>query len=371
MHSTGFAFANYPFPRNTAYKYGIQPDISQSAMNVEVQKSFEKWFDRYVTNESCTKDALRVSMYNSGQHATVSEGIAWGMMILVLMDNEQNNNQIKFDSLYRYYKKYLNKYGLMAWKIDRHGKAMFLESATEADENCAMALFYADKQWGSANGINYKTEAINLIDRIMLHEIEKDSFVVKGGAEWGGSDATNPAYYNPAFYRVWAKHDEKWAKVLNRSYELYDSFYQNRDNIFFPDWCRADGTKSYLSYDFSYDACQVPIKIGIDYLWNGEGQKYLDRINEWTTGNIKENDPLYIVDGYTIEGKKTGRYNNSCFVVPFCISAMSGQTDKNRRNKSASYLLNIYTGGDWGYYNDTLRMIGLLILSGNFTNLWD
>ena len=271
--SITFASANYPFPRNTMYKHGVKSDISQVEMNIEVQKSYDKWLERYITNESCPKDTLRVSMGRAGEYATVSEGIAWGMMILVLVDNDKNDTQKKFNSLYRYYKSYLNKYGLMKWKIDRNGKALFTESATEADENCAMALFYADKQWGSSNGINYLEEAKALIDKIMEYEIEADTFTVKGGAEWGGSDATNPAYYNPAFYRVWARHDERWTNVLNRSYDLYDSFHRNSKNIFFPDWCAANGSKSHLSYSFSYDACQVPIKIGIDYLWNGNGQK--------------------------------------------------------------------------------------------------
>jgi hypothetical protein len=157
---------------------------------------------------------------------------------------------------------------------------------------------------------------------------------------------------------------------MNKSLSIYDFFYNNHSTGLFPDWTIAKGTAAVnLSYDYTYNACQVPLKIGIDYLWNGEGSKYLDNLSRWI---IKKSNgsPKAIVDGYKLDGTAIGSYNNASFVGPFCVAAMVSNKYQSWLNRIYEFLTNIETGGSQGYYQDTLRLISLIVVSGNLPNLW-
>ena len=351
------------FPRSIDYKFGIKPSISQQKMNKDVQKAYINWLTDYTTEEGAPAGTYRVHMSSAYDYATVSEGIAWGMFITVLMENEQNNTKKYFNGFWKYYKHYMNRYGLMSWKIDKTGKMLFSESATEADENAAMALLYADKIWGSKGEINYLAEAKALINNIFTNEVDHANEILKPGVNWGGTDNMNPAYYSPSYYREWNKQSNNWTILTNKSHQVYEMFYNRYDTGLFPDWCNATGDPTSLSYDFKYDACQVPIKIGMDFLINGKGNKYLDRFSSWVKAKTT-NDPSLIVDGYKLNGETIGKYNNASFVGPVTVAAM-GTTDQDWLNKCYLRLSNMSTGGPWGYYNDTIRLISLIMVSGN------
>lgn len=360
------------FPRSAVYAYGIKPAASQASMNDAVQAAYADWLNRYVTAEGAPAGAYRIHRYtgNDYDYDTVSEGIAWGMLIASLMESSGNQTQKYFNGFWKYYKNYLNSAGLMSWKITKTGIVTGEDSATEADENAALALLYADKQWGSAGEINYLADAKNLIGKILSKEVEAGTYVLKPGAGWGGSDAVNPAYFDPAYYRIWKSYDSRWSEVLNKSTALYDIFYDRHSTGLFPDWTTATGTNSAdRSYNFTYDACQVPLKIGIDFLWNGQGGKHLEKFSDWIAAKTG-GSPEAIIDGYKLDGTTTGQFNNAAFVGPACVAAMASAKHQAWLDKLYTHLATMETGGKWGYYQDTLRLISLLIISGNLPNYW-
>jgi endo-1,4-beta-D-glucanase Y len=257
----------------------------------------------------------------------------------------------------------------MSWKISRHDTVLEKESATEADQNVALALLLASKQWGSSGLVNYYEEANRLVDKILSGEVEAKSYVLKPGADWGGYSITNPAYLAPAAYRLFERFNNDWAKVLDRSYKIYDLFYERQATGLMPDWTVADGSTSYRGNNYTYDACQIPLKIGQDYLWNGQGGKYLDKISYWIVQQSGSN-PAAIVDGYKLDGTPIGKYNNAAFVGPLAIAAMSAPKYQTWLDMLYEHLVKIETGGHWGYYSDTLRLVSLLVLTGNFPNFW-
>jgi len=332
-------------------------------LDLTVQTAYVDWLIIYVTTKGCPKDTYRVHRSRAYNFDTVSEGIAFGMLITSLMDNQEY-----FDGFWRYYKHYLNKAGLMSWQIDKKGKVIGYDSATEADENAAMALLYADKQWTSIGEVDYLSEGKKLINKILSFEVEKKTFVLKPGAFWGGSNTTNPMYFDPAYYRIWAKFDPKWKKVSAKSYQIYDIFYQKNETGLFPDWCQANGSPTRHGYDYYYDACQTPIKIGLDYLWHGKGKKHLEKLSNWIKTETDE-EPLYIVDGYKLDGTVTGKYHNAAFVGPFMVAAMVSKKHQAWLDALYDDLVNIKTGGRWGYYQDSLRLISLIIVSGKMPNI--
>jgi hypothetical protein len=101
--------AHYPFPQNKV-TYGIKVVGDSSA---DVQNVYNSWLSGYYQEQ----DTLaRITWDNDSQ--TASEGIGYGMLIMVCMDNAQNNTRPKFDKLWRYYKKFRDYNGVMNWKID-------------------------------------------------------------------------------------------------------------------------------------------------------------------------------------------------------------------------------------------------------------
>jgi endo-1,4-beta-D-glucanase Y len=362
--------AAFPFPQSVKYPFGIRPSLSAEAITRIVQNAYDNWLMLYLTRDGCPENTYRIHRYLANDFDTVSEGIGYGMLIMALMDNEKNQTQRYFDGLWKYYQSYLNEFGLMYWKIDRQGNVISEDSASDGDGDVAMALLYAHKQWGSRGKINYFAEARGLIAKIMSFEVTRDDFVIKPGSEWGGYNITNPSYFDPAFYRVWQGLDPGWNKVLNRCQKIYRYFYDNYKTGLFPDWCVADGSTAYLSYNYSYDACRVPLKIGLDYLWNGKGGEHLEKLSNWITGMTNGN-PELIVDGYKLNGTPLGKYNNAAFVGPFCVAAMVSKKHQEWLDKSFSHLVGLETGGRFGYYNDTIRLLSLLIVSGNMHNLWE
>ncbi len=103
------------------------------------------------------------------QNDTVSEGIAYGMLIAVNM-----NDQTLFDSLYGYWKANSDRRhadDLVSWQRRwQHGTACAASggSATDADEDAAYALLMADK----ALGRKLQRAAITMIGDIWSHDID-------------------------------------------------------------------------------------------------------------------------------------------------------------------------------------------------------
>lgn len=354
------------------------PDnFTKEQMDQDVEKAYQDWFHAYVTSDGAPHQAYRVHMGKAYDFESTSESIGFGMLIMVLMDNQKYNTQKYFDGLYAYYKKYLDAFGLMHWKISKDGKIIKANSATEADENAALALIFAHQQWGNSGKFNYKTEAKSILDRIKKHEIEPGTFVIKPGDTWGGSTATNPIYHSTAYYPIFADFtkDKNWLKIREKSYKMFQYFYDNFETGLVPDWCKANGQPSgKLDYNYLYNACQMPLKFTIEYLWygnQGSPVPYLmnHRLSAWIQTKTDE-DPKKIVDGYTLNGEAIGKYHNAAFVGPMTAATMVLPELQPWLNKMYAYLREMETGGDWGYYQDTLRLLSMLVVTGNFPNLY-
>jgi hypothetical protein len=101
--------ANVPFPQNNVL-YGIKTTTDRSS---DVQSVYESWLEGYYEEQD---PLARITWDTKLQ--SVSEGIDYGMLIMVCMDNAQNDTRTKFDKLWRHYKKFRNSNNVMNLKID-------------------------------------------------------------------------------------------------------------------------------------------------------------------------------------------------------------------------------------------------------------
>jgi len=236
----------------------------------DVSASQDKfWKNNYLTQDDCPQPGMWHVKIASDSNDTVSEGIGYGMLITVLMTDANDSTKQYFDGLFRYYKYYLDSNGLMHWRIDANGNIIGYNAATDADEDVALALLFAHKQWGSNGAINYLQEAQNIINALYNKCVESGTYVLKPGDVWGGSSVTNPSYFAPGFYRIFtnATGNNGWLSVANKCYDITNYFYNSYNTGLVPDWCQANGQQaSGYSYDYKYDACRFPWRYGLDYL---------------------------------------------------------------------------------------------------------
>src|SRR5438552_3748896 len=103
-------------------------------------------------------------------NSTVSEGIAYGMLLSVFA-----NDQPTFDKLWQYSQHWPDANGLMNWYISSDGtQVLGTGAASDADEDMAYALIAADARWGGKGSLstNYIDLAKTLIGKIWQYEID-------------------------------------------------------------------------------------------------------------------------------------------------------------------------------------------------------
>lgn len=370
----GSIFAqNFPFPQagSLPYANGI---IATNPDNNKIQSLYESWKSKFYTEEG---NLARIKFDNTAQ--TVSEGIGYGMLIFVYMENTTNQTQDEFDKLYNYYNKFGNYGGnkyLMDWKIDGFTSVNSggEGSATDGDLDVALALLLAHKQWGSNGTIDYIGEAETLLTYIYDQQVDGQQ-LLKPGHQW--NNEKNPCYFTTASIGLFDQAQNlesfsskrNWAGVYSTS-QTYLTNSQS-DKGLYPDWTTpsldptpSSGTRG----NFSWDACRTPWRIAWDYAWYGNS-KALAMLNK----TIAFNETLTAstaVGPLTLSGTGAGEtFHNSAFIGGLGAAYMAADLYQSDLDTWYNELKNMNEG--YGYYAPTLQVLYLLTLSGNSPNFYD
>jgi endo-1,4-beta-D-glucanase Y len=333
--------------------------IQQSGAAV-VAESYAKWKALYVTAQGAG-GALRVQR-TENENDTVSEGIGYGMLAAVY-----NNDKATFDGLWQYAKDHFDGNGLMHWRINAQNQIIGYNAATDADEDMAVALIVAAKKFG---GKSYDADARTLINNILQHEVEAGSDVIRPGDVWGGSDVTNPSYFAPAYYKVFAAYTQnpRWLKVADATYKILDNVSnyargaKGMPTGLVPDWCRASGAEAGgMGYDYKYDAFRTPWRLAKDYVWfaDARAKKHLEAFN----GFLQNIGPQNLRDGYKIDGTVIGKWHNAAVVATAATASLASDKADFRQ----TMLQEAITANSNNYYNDSLRLLSLMLLTGVMT----
>jgi endo-1,4-beta-D-glucanase Y len=379
----------FPFPQNRENSRCTYP---KDYRNEDVQAAYDQWKKDTVTSDGA-KGFRRVKRPNEPgtleANSTVSEGIAYGMLIAVYM-----GDQTLFDDLWNYEQQFLDgKTGLMNWNIKADGSGPTGNGggpATDADEDMAYALVMADKQWAGASnkvGKSYLDLAKDTITKIWNNEI----FDYKYVRSWPGADnsAINLSYFAPSYYKLFAKIDTKnatnWTTTVDTMYTVLNASLNssngNTDNGLVPAWCDSGGKPNGGAFgssggpsptNYQYDSCRVPFRIGLDWCMNGESraQAYVAKTSKFFN-NITV---AKIVDGYDLNGTphaqcQTGanaQMQSSAFIGPAGVGAMSNSIYQTFINDAYAVVASrtALVGGT--YYEDSWMVMSLLMMTGNF-----
>lgn len=357
---TGFGQASRPFPQNVDYSFGFKPN---TITYKEARNTYNKWKELLLIE---CNGGYRVIC--EGQDETRVEAIGSGMLLTAYFGDKD-----EFDGLFKFYKskRTANANNMMAWNVSCDG-INDPGSATDGDIDVAFALIVAYNQWGG----NYLKEAKDVIQVIKNSVVttcgsllalapgySKESDI---GPMWGGCDLTDIQYYTPAFFRIFAEvtGDADWNKLADDTYSILNAAAHPETGLV-PDWQSVSGipggNSDRIPY-FRYDACRVPWRIALDYLWNGNAlaKEWCTKVSGWAN-NI---GPSSIKDGYNLDGTENNNgHHNSAFVGGFAVAAMCNSqaiADAFGTEMGSSRL------NDTHWFTLCTRSVYLLPITGNF-----
>jgi endo-1,4-beta-D-glucanase Y len=336
------------------YRCAVSMAPSQAAADAEIRAGYAEWKRRYLTAQG-SGGGLRVRVTGSGRDRTLSEGMGYGMLLAAYLDDRTT-----FDGLWRYAKLHHNPRGLMAWEVTARGHAPDPNAATDGDADMAFALVVADRRWGA-----YRADTEALIRALFRHTVEPGTFVVKPGDVWGGSAVTNPSYFSPAYYRVFAEYTRErgWLRVVDANYAVLARIRRGARTGLLPGWTTAAGDSATagdnLAYMYDYGSARIPWRLAKDAAWNCDprARAHVERLNAFFRGVGAKR----IVDGYRLDGRPTAGGHNAVFVAPAAAGAM---LSPDARFRAEMWNETVALRND-GYYADSLRLLALLLASGN------
>ena len=388
--STSLFSQNLPFPQHYQYWSGsIKPNNhTQTVMDGDVTSFYNSWKAQYFKN---TCNSSQYFVWFGDEDPTincVSEGQGYGMIIAAYMAGFDPNAKTIYDGLYNYYKAHLDSISneLMAWEQNTScvntGGA---DDATDGDLDIAYSLLLADKQWGSVGTINYLHEAKKLIDSLMVYVINKNVYSTELGDWVDPSDdyyATRPSDFMPDHFRAFynSTSDSKWNLVINKCYSVVNTIQTNNSPStgLIPDFvvncnttpipASANFLESSYDGDYYYNSCRVPWRLATDFLIAGETQSQtaVNKINTWIENNTSSN-PANVKSGYTLNGGNISgnNYDDPSFIGPFAVGAMLDASHQTWLNGMYDHLI-AQNLADNTYFGNTLKMLCLIVLSGNY-----
>jgi endo-1,4-beta-D-glucanase Y len=367
--------ATVPFNSNPSYTYGTMPTNlptggtytkSQDAAN-----AYAWWVSNYVVN--CGGSPVQYRVKFDDVTSTVSEGIAYGMLIAAYAADKE-----MFDGFWSYYKANSNGNGLMHWKINGCSGVLGSNGASDADEDAAMALIIASCQWPTATTpYTYATEATNLITAVKNCEIDTKttpSNQMSNGDGWIGCNSwsnlcRNPSYMAPAYYKEFASfvpaQAGTWNAVVTASYNLLNS-NRNGSTGLVSNWSDQNGNPNSCNgpNEYGYDACRNPWRMATDVIWH----------NDANANDICNKLGSYVISrsaagvGGPVPQWGGGGSHNATFVSTFAsgiVGATPASTYQSIMNDMYTEAVNTIDGLP-AYFGNTLRVISLFMMTGNF-----
>lgn len=376
-----FSFPNHRGP-------GPFCTLPTAARSEDALNSFNHWKKTLVTRDGANgfRRVIRPDTPDGVANSTVSEGIAYGMLISVYFAD-----QALFDDLFKYSLHWADDYGLMQWYIDPKGETACpgrkggCGAATDADEDIAFALIMADKQWGGRGSLDksYREYALRHIALIKKHEISEEGYLMPGEYS-GGKKLVNLSYFAPAFFEVFGRYSKDeafWKKVNDVNYALLfktlNKANGNQDNGLVPAWSNTDGVPEgpwkTAPLHHQTDSVRTPIRVAQHYCWTGDerAKEYLAKVNRFFVpiGYQK------ITDGYALDGTprpEAAPAESSRSAVFVAAAAMAAMTDKqNDAYVSGAYSLlktNKLTVRST-YYQLSWTTLSMAFLTGNFFDM--
>lgn len=388
-----------PFPQHITYAAGSLElsGRSQSLQDNDVRTAYDRWKANYVA--AATPGAggaarYRIKFSAEADAPTVSEGQGYGMIIAALMAGHDPDARKLFDGLFRFSfdHRSVNDVRLTDFWVnaDESPDDKGDDTAFDGDADIAYALLLADAQWGSDGDIDYRAEALTVLQGQLESVVGPASHLpllgdfVDPNGEVINEYTPRSSDFMPGHFRAFARAtgNTAWNQVTTATQEAITAMQANHAPAtgLLPDFMvpesAADHTLKPAPPDFlegpydggySYNAGRDPWRIGTDWLLNASAvsRTQVQKISTWaatSTGGA----PLMVKPGYLLDGTPIppGDYFTSFFAAPLGVAAMCTPGQQ-------AWLDAIYEAvreREEGYYEDSVTLLCMLVMTGNF---WD
>lgn len=397
---------------NLTYQYGIKPNnCSQKEMNVAVCSFYQQWRRYLIKDHNSDRLYVKFDEEQKSGRKWASEGHGYGMLITVLMSEQISTAHATYDSLCRFYLAHLshfssdlddatnkvlpNKYPYLMIDASNSSDG---GSATDGDMDIAYSLLCASAKWGNNGALPYTTMANNLLSAIKDQEINYTTKTVLLGNT--SKNERNKKGYNsyndmrasdfmPSHLHLFKTVDVtyNWEDIVNACYasiELMQHKYSPNAGLI-PDFIhevqkpipmnkqtaiKADLSDEDTPSSFGYNACRVPWRIATDYLIYGDARSksIVHKMNSFMKEKTK-NNPDLIVEGYKLNGDELRDKSNSLlFVAPLAVAAMAEDATQSNQEWLNKLWMNVMNQSieDKSYFKSSIKMISMIILSGNY-----
>jgi hypothetical protein len=380
------AGANRPFPQNLTYAGCIKPNnVTQTDMNNSVKSHYDSWKKTYVRQSNGVTPGGGYYVFmkgtgGSGNEITTSEAHGYGMIIFALMAGYDSQAKQYFDGMFNMFDKHRSKNNPdnMSWVIDKSElRSKDQDSATDGDMDIAYALLLAHHQWGSGGNIDYLSQARKIITGgvkggCMSHDSKRTLL----GDSSTDQYATRASDWMTDHFKAYrhATGDNFWGEATNTVYGLIKQLTVNHapNTGLMPDFIvsrsprpapphfleeRTDG-------DYSWNACRYPWRLATDFAHYGspEARDAVNKVVNWLRGST-DDDPRKIKAGYRLDGTPLVDYGSAAFTAPFIAACIVDHSHQDFLNYGWEIITN-WRNGD--YYGDTINLLCMLLISGNW-----
>ena len=388
------AAPQYPFPQNKQYAFGHIFNPDKKIVEDSLRQKFADWRKKWVVeNFKIDNVPTAYIAHTSGKYTLVSSSdITFGMLVSVYMDDGSNGAQTLFNQFLNFYRCNMSKSNNISSCKTSDIQTMYARieikdstsnrfegvSRTDADMDVALALFLADKQWGSDGSEDYARYAQTLLWNIYRDEVDSTQRL-KAYTDF--NPAFNTSYSAFANFHVFdavgTQAKDVWKTLSkNTAEDLFKCQHPLTGLV--PHWCAwktYDAVKVNDSYEerpgFISDAFVVPWRTAMAYYWYGDenAKKFNDLLFEWlylvSYGHASHIRSYYRVDGsyFIFEGEDSG---DASEVDAAGLSFTS--TDRYNFYLETVYesLMNMKTKTATA---ESKRLLELLLLTGNMPNL--
>ncbi len=375
-------FGSHKYP----YAAGILPSGSREELDRATRDFYDYWKKTYV-RPGCNEGELVVESKTKPTNLTVSEAHGYGMLITAYMAGHDPDAKKQFDAMLRYHRAHGSALtpGIMAWYQNRECNDTGGDNgATDGDLDIAFALWLADKQWGSCGAVNYAEHATWVTSAISARGLEGQGRYVLLG-DWVTSDnehhygGTRASDFMGTHFRTFAKSttDGVWGGLLENSYWIAESVQTHHAATtgLLPDFIQGAATDAPFPArsgflegardgSYAYNACRIPLRFGTDFLVSGDARarRIAQRLNDFTK-KASGGDPTKLRGGYFLDGREMVDYETMAFTAPLGVGAM---VDASNQAWLDAIWKHTASREPERYYEDTLRMISMIVMSGNW-----
>ncbi|KAB8131020.1 xylanase [Gracilibacillus oryzae] len=360
---------------NTLNEYGYSNE------EIERRKQ-ETWNKLFTANYPETQIFFQMDnnmgyMLDTGNNDVRTEGMSYGMMMAVQMDEKDI-----FDQLWLWAKTYMyleegENAGYFAWSCSPDGAKNSYGPAPDGEEYFALALFFASHRWGNgAVPFNYSEQAKDLL-HYCIHKGENND----GYPMWNRENKlikfvpnvefSDPSYHLPHFYELFSL----WANEIDRPF-WKEAAQESRKYIaksahpvtgLSPEYAFYNGSPNHIRGfgHFYSDSYRVACNIALDYEWFRDNA-CPTVVNEKIQNFFVDKDPgdyrRYRIDGEPFEEKALHPVG---LIATNAMASLATSGENARKSMELFWNTPLRTGKR-RYYDNCLYFFSLLALSGNF-----